>query len=164
MDYMRNNSHARLTPHTRSAAAGFTLLELMVVMLLIVLFLSIALFFISPSLFGNPLESTIRDISSTMRHARSLSQISGSVQTITIDPDAQQYFLKGQKKKRIPDGISVSVLDPLSQEQMNEKYDFLFYPFGSTDGTLILLEYKNRTVTLALDPVVGSVAVKRESG
>ncbi len=164
MDYMRNNPHAKLTPHTRSATAGFTLLELMVVMLLIVLFLSIALFFISPSLFGNPLESTIRDISSTMRHARSLSQISGSVQTITIDPDAQQYFLKGQKKKRIPDGISVSVLDPLSQEQMNEKYDFLFYPFGSTDGTLILLEYKNRTVTLALDPVVGSVAVKRESG
>lgn len=163
MEKMRDNSH-KTASLARPATAGFTLLELMVVMLLIVLALSITLFFVTPSLFGNPLESTIRDMSSTMRHARSLAQITGSVQTVTINPELKQYFLKGQKKKTIPDGISVFVRDPLSMEDMSEKYDFLFYPYGSTDGTLILLEYKNRTVTLAFDPVVGSISVKRDSG
>jgi prepilin-type N-terminal cleavage/methylation domain-containing protein len=141
---------------------GFTLFELLVVMFLVVLILSVSAVFIATSLSGNPLQSTIREISSTMKFARSLSEMNGEAQIVTIDLDEKKYHIKSRASRSIPKNVLVTVIDPSLEEISRGRYDFVIYPFGGIEGGAIMLEYKNRSEILELDPVAGMVAASKE--
>ncbi len=67
---------------------GFTLLELLIVMSIIILMLSISTVFISSALPSSRFNSTVRDMAATIRHAKYLLQKSGKKQVVAIDIDS----------------------------------------------------------------------------
>lgn len=141
---------------------GFTLFELLVVMFLIILILSVSSVFVATSLNKDTLQSTVREISSTMKFARTLSEMNGEAQIVIINLDTKNYHVKSREAKLIPKNINVIVIDPLLKEISEGIYEFVFYPFGGVEGGAIILEHKNRSVTLELDPVIGMVAANKE--
>jgi hypothetical protein len=141
---------------------GFTLFELLVVMFLIILILSISSVFVATSLKKDTLQSTVREISLTMKYARTLSEMNGEAQIVIINLDENKYRIKSREAKSISKNINVTVIDPLLKEIIEGIYEFVFYPFGGVEGGAIILEYKNRLVTLELDPVIGMVAANKK--
>ena len=141
---------------------GFTLFELVVVMFLIILILSLSSIFVATSLNKDTLQSTVREISLTMKYARILSEMNGEAQILIINLDENKFRIKSREAKSISKNINVTVIDPSLKEISEGIYEFVFYPFGGVEGGAIILEHKNRLVTLELDPVIGMVAVNKK--
>lgn len=140
--------------------AGFTLLELILVMLLITLILSFSTVFFASRLPASTFRATVRELDTTIRHARTLSKSEGEIQKVIVDLDAKRYGIEGKKERKIPSDVDIKVIDPLSEEIVDGKYEFLFYPFGGFEGGTIVLQYGEKVITLEPDPVVGTVVIK----
>jgi general secretion pathway protein H len=140
--------------------AGFTLLELIIVLFLITLILGLSTVFFANILPSSRFNATIRDITATIRYARSLAKIHGERQTITIDLDSKKYGIEGRGAKDIPSDIHIKVVDPLLGEIYNGKYKLVLDPIGGVEGGTIILWNNKRTVSIQIDPIVGSVVIK----
>ena len=139
---------------------GFILLELIVVLFLITLIMGITLIFFANFLPSNRLDATVRNISSTIKHARSLARINNQRQIVTIDLDAKQYGIEGREIKDIPADIGVKIIDPMSGEIFQGKYNFLLHVSGNIEGGTIILWNAKKSVNIQPDPIVGAVIIK----
>jgi type II secretory pathway pseudopilin PulG len=139
---------------------GFILLELIVVIFLITLIMGIVLVFFANFLPSNRLDATVRNISSTIKHARSLARINNQRQIVTIDLDAKQYGIEGREIKDIPADIGVKIIDPMSGEIFQGKYNFLLHVSGNIEGGAIILWNAKKSVSIQPDPIVGAVIIK----
>jgi type II secretory pathway pseudopilin PulG len=139
---------------------GFILLELIVVLFLISLIMGIALIFFANFLPSNRLDATVRNISSTIKHARSLARINNRIQIVTIDLDTKQYGIEGREIKDIPADIGVKVIDPMSGEIFQGKYRFLLHVAGNIEGGTIIVWNAKKSISIQPDPIVGTVIIK----
>jgi hypothetical protein len=151
--------HASCIIHQKTDR-GFVFLELIIVLFLITLILGLSTIFFANVLPSNRFNATIREMSATIRHARSLAQIYGEKQIITIDLDSKKYGLEGRGVKEIPSDINIKVIDPLSGEIDQGKYQFFLYPNGGIEGGTIVLWTSKKTVSIQSDPVVGALVIK----
>jgi prepilin-type N-terminal cleavage/methylation domain-containing protein len=138
---------------------GFTLLELIIVLFLISLILGLSVIYFANFLPSNRFKATVRDISTTIRQARALAQIHGERQIITIDLDSKNYGIEGRVTKNVPSGIQIKVLDPISGDIYEGKYQLIVHSIGIEGGTIILWDDK-RKASIAIDPVVGSLVIR----
>jgi general secretion pathway protein H len=143
--------------------AGFTLLEVILVLFLISLILGLSTVFFANTMPSNRLNATAREISATIRYARTLARVNGEMHTLTIDLDSKLYWIEGSTSKKIPDDINIKIIDPLLGEVHNGKYPITFYETGGIEGGTIVLSTKKKTVNIELDPIVGSVVIKQET-
>jgi prepilin-type N-terminal cleavage/methylation domain-containing protein len=141
--------------------SGFTLLELIIVLFLISLIMGMAGVFFANTLPSNRFNATVREIVAGIRYARSLAQVNGENETLTIDLDFKKYELLGRGEKSIPPEVNIKVVDPLSGDVTTGRYQILFPSFGGAEGGTIVLWDKKRVASISLDPVVGSVVVKQ---
>lgn len=140
---------------------GFTLLELIIVMVVIVLILGMSTVFFANALPSAKLNSVTREIAATFRQARSLAQNRGEGQILIVDLDGKTFGMADHRAKAIPGEITMRIVDPLEGTIEKGKYSFIFYSTGGIEGGSLLLSYKSRTVTIEPDPVVGSLVVKQ---
>lgn len=139
---------------------GFTLLELIIVIFLIALIFGISAVFFVNSLPAGKFNAAVRDLASSVRHARALAQINGTSQSVTIDLETKKYGITGKELKPLPPHVLMKVLDPYSQEVVEGQYAFHFGPSGSSDGGTIVVWTDKKTVSIVIDPVVGATVVK----
>jgi len=147
-------------PTRYTLRAGFTLLELIIVLFLISLILGLSTVFFANILPSSRFDATIREISATIRYARALAKVSGERKTITIDLDSGKYEIEGYGERGIPSNIDIKVKDPLSGEISTGKYQLVFNAVGDIEGGIIVLQDKKRIVDIEIDPVVGVAVVK----
>jgi len=139
---------------------GFTLIELMIVIFLITLVLGLSTVFFAKTLFSSRLTATARDLSATIRYARSLAEASGERQVVTIDLDSKSYGIAGRGSKIIPPDIAIKVVDPLSGEVPGGKFNITVNGIGGIDGGKVILTYGKRSVSIETDPIVGTVMIQ----
>lgn len=139
---------------------GFTLLELLIVLFLITLMLGLSSVFFANTLPSGRFHATAREIAATIKHARSLAEIQGKDQTLLIDLDTKEYGIKGRKTMTVPDGVNIRIEDPVRGDIREGRYAFTFHSYGSAEGGTVVLWDDKRTVTISLDPVVGSIIIK----
>ena len=156
---IKNKLSSRITDYG-SRNHGFTLLELTIVLFLITLILGLSAVFFAGTLPTNRLNAAAREISATIRYARSLSMISGQHQTLAIDLGSKRYGIEGRGHKDIPSDIDIKVIDPLYGEMRNGSYRLEFQPSGGGQGGTIVLWNKKREIRIELDPVIGAAVIK----
>ena len=148
------------SPRFILSKSGFTLLELIIVLFLMSLILGLSTIFFANSLPSSRLNAAAREMSATIRHARHLALINGEKQTMIINLDSRYYSIEGIARKNIPSGITLKVIDPLLGEIRKGEYPIIFNATGAMEGGTIVLSTEKKTVTIQLDPVVGSVVIK----
>jgi general secretion pathway protein H len=144
----------------RKKNAGFTLLELIIVLFLITLIIGLSAVMFASFLPSSRFDSTVRNISATMKYARSLAHMSGEFQTVTIDLDAKTYGIEGKGSKDIPPGVNIKIIDPFAGEVDEGKYRFVLYPGGGVEGGTVALWTAKKSVRIELDPIAGSLIIK----
>jgi prepilin-type N-terminal cleavage/methylation domain-containing protein len=139
---------------------GFTLLEIIVVITLVVLILGFTTLFFGNALPGAKLNSAARELSAMIRYAKILAQNNGEPQTVLINLDTGRYGIEGVQTRNIPEGINIRVTDPVAGEISRGNYAVLFHESGIMEGGTISLWNTKRTLNIELDPIVGSVILK----
>ncbi len=142
---------------------GFTLIEIIIVLTLIILVVSLSSVYYAKSLPKFRLDGATRDITAEIRKARALSRIQNETQTILFDLDRGTFGLKGGKTRQIPEGIAVKVIHPLSGQILKGSVPIVFYASGGFEGYTIELAIERRKQTIAIDPVVGASVVVQEN-
>lgn len=152
---------SKLEIRNQKCPAGFTLIELTVVLFLMALILSLSTLFFGNTLPSAKLSATGRELSATIRQARSLAQLHGTSQAVLVNLDTRRYGIEGRGARGIPPEIGIKVIDPLLGEVQGGTYRILFEATGGVEGAAIDLWNKKRILHIVTDPIVGTVTLKQ---
>jgi len=152
--------------------SGFTLLELILVLLLMGLIAGLALPFVAPTLDRIKLQSEVRQISSALQFARSEAISKKTLYTFNIDIDKNQYWLAIPKQEEItqskPIDKTVRILDYQGGDETLTEGAFmiLFYPRGNSSGGTLRFKSINdkdeeNIYAVIIDPITGKPKIKQ---
>ena len=142
---------------------GFTLLEMILVLLLAGIILGLSSFIIfGQTLPSARLNATARELSAVMREARLLAKVTGERQTVGINLDMRTYGIVGRGTRSIPANTGIVVRDPFQGEIRRGVYQFA-WP-GDTEGGSIVLWSGKKSAMIQTDPVIGAVTVSTKAG
>jgi len=140
---------------------GFTLLELIIVILLISLIIGLSAVFLAGTLSSTSLDAVAREMVTTIRHARNLARSTGKSRSIIINLDSGVYSIEGEAERDIPEGVNIMVMDNLRGEEVREgTYSIAFNPIGTMGGGRIVLWNDRKRVYIDLDPIMGAKVIK----
>ncbi|HME46397.1 MAG TPA: prepilin-type N-terminal cleavage/methylation domain-containing protein [Syntrophorhabdales bacterium] len=157
----KNVLNSTLDTRNSELPSGFTLIELAVVLFLMALIAGLSAIFFGNTLPSAKLTATGRELSATIRQARSLAQLKGTSQTVLVNLDTRRYGIEGRSTKSIPPEIGMKLLDPLLGEVQGGTYRILFEATGGIEGATIDLWNRNRSLRIVTDPVLGTVTLKQ---
>ena len=164
----------RLTPYPLRASTGFTILEIIIVLFLLVGLLGIILPRIS---LDENLGSVARRMVGTVRSLQSLAMSTQKTIRLYIDIDRGVYWpmiLDGNQEKAPTDPawatpltlpVAIRVSDILLGQGKKEsgRVDLSFYPTGRIDPmTMHLVDGRNNILALAIEPVTGAIRMSDE--
>ncbi|MDA8560560.1 GspH/FimT family pseudopilin [Nitrospinae bacterium] len=156
----------------KGEANGFTLLELVLVLLLMSLIAGLTLPFVASTLDRITLQSEVRQIASALQFARSEAISKKILYTFNIDIDQNQYWLGIPRQEEItqPKKIdeTVRILDyQRTDETLTEgAFMILFYPRGnSSGGTLRFISINDKDeeniYAVNIDPITGKPKIDK---
>jgi prepilin-type N-terminal cleavage/methylation domain-containing protein len=150
-----------MTKRFGRSPSGFTLIELTVVLFLMVLMLGLSTLFFAKTLPSSRLNAAGRELSATIRQARSLAQSNGTEQTVVLDFDARKYGIEGRGARSLPQDVGIRVIDPLYGAVQQGTYRVSFDATGGVEGAAIELWNNKRLLRIVTDPIVGTVTLKQ---
>jgi len=150
-----------ITDHAMLRPAGFTLLELIIVMALVALMLGLSSVFVASNLPSARLNAVARELSATVMLARSQAETRGEARTLTINLDAREYALEGKPGRVMPSNVTVKVTDPFLGDVEQGTYALRFEPYGPVPAATIFLKNPTRELVVELDPVAGAIITRK---
>lgn len=144
----------------KPAIAGFTLLEIVVVLCLVLVVVSLStVAFVE--YFGNAgLDETGRDVLATLRVARVLARSAGSDQVVNFDLESGRFGIQGRETRKAVAGIRIRIMDPVRGMVSSGQYPIKFYSAGEIEGGPILLATRKKMIRIYFDPIMGPMMVK----
>jgi len=156
--------------HLIKTAAGFTLLELMLVMAII----AMASVIVIPNLTGleaRTFTAQVRDANSILNYARRIAVVTGQPRTASffinaqdadaaLDDSPRQYQAVGANRWDSY-GTAIRFRDSTDREvEVEEKIDITFYPEGGSTGGTLLLSQGNQQALIVVDPFTGRISTE----
>ena len=149
---------------------GFSLLELIVILMLVALVSGVVMPSFSRGLRGLEMETAGRDLMTRMRHARSQAIAKQKVFRIILRKDEDEtvpdyYVLADEFEQQIrkfvlPEGVSVQ-----TQDDLKFPVRINFYANGRSSGaTFSLKRETGREMKIWVDPITGFPKVLKEDG
>jgi general secretion pathway protein H len=151
---------------------GFTLLELILVLMLMGLIGGLTLPFVVSTLDRIKLQSEVRQIASAIQFTRSEAISRKTLFIFNVDIDNNNYWLAIPKQEEItqskPIDETVRIMDYQSaDETLTEgKFEILFYPRGNSSGGTIRFistddEDEENIYEVTIDPITGKPKIQR---
>lgn len=145
------------------ANKGFTLLELMVVLFVIVLGFSIIGVNISSGTSSAGHQAAARDLVSALRYARGQALIAREETTVALDLNENTYTVgKRDKEYSIPETIDLTVVTAQEELTGKGKANIRFYPDGSSTGGRIKLERGGANWQIDINWLTGQVELENK--
>lgn len=140
--------------------AGFTLIEVLVVMILMLLTLSLVPPLFSSGASGVELKAAARQIAAGLRKARSQAVTSRREAALELDVDQKHFTLLGDKKTyRLPAKVDLSLFTAESERTGEKTGAVRFFPDGSSTGGRITLTGGKQEYRVDIDWLTGQVSI-----
>lgn len=158
----------------RGSSSGFTILEIIIVLFLLVGLLGIILPKIS---LDENLSSVGRKMVGTVRSLQSMAMSSQTTVRLYVDMDRGVYWpmiLDGNQEKapinpawatplNLPATIRISDILVSQGKKESGRVDLFFYPTGRIDPmTMHMMDAKNNILAIAIEPVTGAIRLSDE--
>jgi general secretion pathway protein H len=139
---------------------GFTLLELMVVLALMVMVYALVVPRISSVLPGTELKSAARELAAGLRKARSQAVTRKEQATLTLDIAQHHFRISGDDRSyTLPPELDLSLYTAQSELSQDKVGAIRFYPDGSSTGGRISVSYGERKYQVDVDWLTGQVNI-----
>ena len=148
-----------MRPHTAlqdAPEAGFTLLELIVVLVIVALAIAVALPNAEFSRRGLSLRSAAIDLASAMGTARAQAIRNSRDAFVTIDPNGRRFAAEGQTRPHpLPRDLTMSLDVPAGEQTAEGRAVVRFRPDGSSSGARVILRQRRQTASVTVDWLTG---------
>lgn len=144
--------------NVRRDEGGFTLIELILVLFIIVAGMAIIGPNISSGQASTQIRATARDIGSALRYVRGLSLANQKQAVFSLDLDNSRYRVENRDKAYpIPDDIEITLVTAQSELEGEGQGNIRFFPDGSSTGGRITLERDGFKHVIDINWLTGSV-------
>jgi hypothetical protein len=165
---------SRLTPDALRSSRGFTILEIIIVLFLLVGLLGIVLPRVS---LEENLGSVGRRMVGTVRSLQGLAMVTQKTVRLYVDMDRGTYWpmiLDGNQEKvpadvtwamplKLPETIRFSDILVAQGKKESGRVDLFFYPTGRIDSaTMHLVDASHNILAIAIEPVTGAIRMSDE--
>ena len=145
----------------RAAPRGFSLIELMVVMVLVIGLMGLVGTSISRSVGAAELRNEVREVIAGLRHTRGQAVVQRAEKVFQVDADGLTWKAADRDSEKLPDGLDITLNTARSEMTGENAGGIRFYPDGSSTGGSIVLSVEERkwdgtvgwlTVEISQDP------------
>jgi general secretion pathway protein H len=144
------------------ARAGFTLIELIVVLVIVTLLFMIAVPQMGNVLPQMKLKSGAREVMGALRESRSRAIMSNSDVVFSLDVDRHRYLISGDKKTHSISGNSKISLYTVQRKRRSDALGGIrFFPDGSSTGGRVVLSDAKSSYEISVDWFTGRVVIKQ---
>jgi len=139
---------------------GFTLLELLVVMGIMVLALTLTPPLFSSALEGLQVKRAARELAAALRLARSSAVSSGREIVLALDVESRDFTLNHKTTRMdLPDNALLTLTTASRELISTVSGDIRFFPDGSSTGGRITLEHDARRYRIDVNWITGVVGI-----
>ena len=124
--------------------SGFTLIEVLVVLVMLAVLAGTVAFNMSGSLQSAKIRGASKDLVAALRYTRSQAVIKHSEQQLMIDVTEKSYQAPGRPKVVLPEGMELKVFAAETEVPSDDKAGFRFFSDGSSTGGRVTLIYDER--------------------
>jgi type II secretion system protein H len=146
---------------------GFTLLELIVVMVIMSIVMAVLMPRLSEQLMGNSLRSAVSELGTIAASARFRAADTGKQHVVVIDTESSELkLLSGDKSKilsmtLLPPKVTVKDMELLGKSVSGHEMHIIFYPQGTaTPARMRLVSEKRESMNLVVAGADGGVYVR----
>ncbi len=123
---------------------GFTLIEVLVVMVMLAIIAGTVAFNMSGSLKASKIRAASKDLVAALRYTRSQAVVKHKEQRLFIDVEKKAYQAPGKEKVMFPEGMELKVFAAESEIPSDTQAGFRFFSDGSSTGGRVTLIYGER--------------------
>jgi general secretion pathway protein H len=156
---MTSRSKAARGPHGTSGDAGFTLIEVVVVLAVLGFALVLLVGYRSPWSKGFDIDSTAAELAGRLRLVRSEAIAGNRPVVLEFDLPGRRYRGGTAAPRALPTGLAIELLTVAGERPNAAGGGILFHPDGSSTGGRIVLADGTRRVAVGVDWLTGRVSV-----
>jgi general secretion pathway protein H len=150
-------------PCASGRAPGFTLLEVLVVLVIIAMATTLAAMVLSGGLDGMRLRSSSKEIAAQLRYTRTQAIATGMPQRFTIDPRGHRWQAANNRHGKIPPSLGVDFIGAREVQPRAGEGGILFFPDGASTGGRVQLSVKRAAWRVDVSWLTGEVTLARAS-
>jgi general secretion pathway protein H len=150
------------SPRTPRTSAGFSLLELMVVMVLVGLLFAVVGVSVSRSVSGAELRNAARELTAGLRHTRGQAIIQRQQLVFNVDADQRTWQAAGGESVRLPDGLEITLNTARSELTGENAGGIRFFPDGASTGGSVVLLADGREWHITVAWLTGEIGIDRD--
>lgn len=143
---------------------GFTLVELMVVMVIIALIMGLVATSMSRSISAAEARAASRKVVGSLRYTRARAIIDKKEQVFQVDTENRSYQAPGRKKIVLPEGVDVTITTALSEITADDIAGIRFFPDGGSTGGHIELTVNGREYRVNVAWLTGETRLEQTEG
>jgi len=144
-----------------NAQRGFTLVELLVVLVIASLVLALVGTSISRNISGAEMRNAARKVAASLRYTRTQAILSKSEQVFLLDTEQHTYQAAGREAEKLPDGMNVELNTARSELTSETVGGIRFYPDGGSTGGNVRLEANGRVYQVNVAWLTGEASLQR---
>jgi general secretion pathway protein H len=148
-----------MRPAERRASAGFTMLELLVVVAVLSLLTAIAMPYLPQRSAAASVRTSAREIASGLREARSLAIRDNQPASFAVNVASRDWWLSNGRAGRLPAELTIVVETGRTLVLSPQVATIRFLPDGSSSGGHVELRAAGSRASLAVDWLTGAVFV-----
>ena len=139
---------------------GFTLVELLVVMVIIALVLGLVATSLSRSISGAESRQAARKVVAALRYTRTQAILTHSEQVFLVDVEERRYQAPGRDPVVLPEGVEIRLTSARSEQTSESVGGIRFFPDGGSTGGRIDLFVNEREYTVNVTWLTGEPSLE----
>lgn len=144
-----------------SRAAGFSLLEVLLVVGLIAIASTLAAMALTGGLEGMRLRSAAKEIASQLRYTRAQALATGQPQRFVIDPAGRTWQAPNDRSGDIPESLAVEFTGAREAQARAGEGGILFFTDGASTGGRVQLQARQAAWRVDVAWLTGEVTLSR---
>lgn len=143
------------------AARGFTLLEVLLVLVIVAAGYALVVRFTGAGVSGAELKSAARAVAASLRDARGTAIATQESAAMLVDLEKRTLQVGGAGKPRaLPERLELKLYTAQSEVQDERRGAIRFYPDGSSTGGRVTVAAGERKLLVDVDWLTGRVSIK----
>jgi general secretion pathway protein H len=143
---------------------GFTLVELMVVMVIIALIMGLVSTSMSRSVSSAEARAATRKLVANLRYTRTRAIVDKSEQVFMVDIENRSYQAPGRKSISLPEDVDLTLTTARSEMTSEDVGGIRFFPDGGSTGGHIEITVNGREYRVNVAWLTGEASLERMEG
>jgi general secretion pathway protein H len=145
----------------RDLKRGFTLVEMMVVLVIVALMMALVGTSISRNISGAEMRTAASKVAASLRYTRTQAILTKTEQVFLVDTEKHTYQAAQNEVKQLPEGMEVELNTARSELTSETAGGIRFYPDGGSTGGNVRLDANGRIYRINVAWLTGEASVER---